>query len=160
MRLADRSLRLMAWALVAVGMLIAAGLTLPSAWQAADIQQRIRQAKTATWGVVVKHGEGQLTTKCRGRFADVRYAAEGGTHLVRIHGCGATPEALPVGKEVQVRYLPGAPYEAIVRTLGASTPDVGWGVVAFWMLFAPLGCAGFIWEWRRPETKATEATPG
>jgi len=107
----------------------------------------LSQGRTIT-GRVIGHHMLPSGRDCRTQ-ADIGYTVDGSAYTVRITGCGASARHLPVGREVDVQFLPFSPSIAKVTVPGASTPTYGWNDLLLLLGSLVLLLIGIGREWMR-----------
>lgn len=109
--------------LVAVLVLFSAK-EIPAYYEGIKNARLLREHGRTITGHVTAHNTLPSGKGCRTQ-TDIGYAVQGSVYTVRIAGC-ASARDLPIGREVDVRYLPYSPSIAAVTVPGASTPQYDW----------------------------------
>lgn len=98
---------------------------LPALYQDLKDARMLREYGVTTSGLVFAHRSLTSGKGCRTQ-ADVRYTVQGIVHTARITGCGASPNNLPIGREVNVRFLRSDPAIATVVAPGVEETRPDW----------------------------------
>lgn len=140
--------------LLAVVLTVIIARQIPVAYDGIKNTRQLRENGRTITGRVTAHGTLPAGKGCRDQ-ADIGYTVAGSTYTARITGCGASPHNLPVGREVDVRYLPFSPSISQVTVPGADTPTHDWTslLLVFGSQVLLLIAVGKMWMKRAPVTK-------
>jgi hypothetical protein len=126
------SIKLWASTVLAAILVFVVAREIPEVYEGAKNERLLQQHGVTRLGRVIAHSSLPPGKGCRTQ-ADIGYSVQGSTYTIRITGCGASAASLPVGREVDVRYLPFNPAIAAAAVPGAGTPTYSW-VAIFFML--------------------------
>lgn len=122
----------------------------PQALSDIDETQLLAERGEHTVGQVVGHVERGGRQQCKS-FATVAYAVAGRTYQVQIKGCGALPEVMPKGREIDVTFLPERPGVSMAQASNAETSRFSrLSLSGLWALACGLSVATYL-VFRRPQ---------
>lgn len=125
--------------------------SLPSTYRQIQDSRILAEFGRQTIGIVTEHERIQGGGRgCKSRVT-VLYQVSGQPYTLTSLVCSTSPDELPRGRAIDVRYVPSSPAMATLHSARVRSSDVGWGSVAI-QLALPFAFGWLGWlAWRKQQ---------
>ena len=141
------------WAFIPIS-IIPLVYSVPRTYERLLVERAIDQYGAFATGIVVAHsrasGSGRGTCPSR---VTVSYEVAGQNYQMTSMVCDTSQDQMPVGRAIDVRYLPSSPKSAIVSTPQSRSSRTGWSDLVV-QLAIPVALGWFGWAVRKNEKNA------